>query len=292
MPRAIILKPGYGKFTACWPLERSQPNWSGSRFALWTHRRNERLPDLSAEKWLKIVVPYRDRDAQLRRFLPHVRQYFAANGDIRYRIVIVEQEDGLPFNRGAIKNVGFLLSGEAEYTCFHDVDYLPVSADYSWADVPTGLVWFGAESIPISSSPDTHYIRPDMPNFFGGAILIPNHVFERVDGYSNDYWGWGYEDTDLMLRFKAARIPCARRKCFFRPLFHESDGYEANGDMKSAGLANRALQKGKWAPNRRAGRDGLSTISYEILSREAIADPAGREHGPCERIKVRLKIAS
>jgi hypothetical protein len=35
------------------------------------------------------------------------------------------------------KKYRVLLAGEAEYTCFHDVDYLPVSADYSWAEVPT-----------------------------------------------------------------------------------------------------------------------------------------------------------
>lgn len=52
-------------------------------------------------------------------------------------------------------------------------------------------MWFGAESIPISLSPNAHYIRPNMPNFFSGAILIPDHVLERVDGYSNDYWGFG-----------------------------------------------------------------------------------------------------
>lgn len=84
------------------------------------------------------------------------------------------------------------------------------------------------------------------------------------------------------MRFKAAQIPCARRKRTFLSLFHDSDGYEANGDMKPASRNNRALLKRKWASNMHAARDGLSTISYEILAREPIVDPAGRKPGTCE----------
>jgi N-terminal region of glycosyl transferase group 7 len=99
---------------------------------------------------LHIVVPYRDRETHLRAFLPHMRSYFSwdeSGWDIPYWVTIVEQEEGLPFNRGAIKNIGFLLAQDSDYTCFHDIDYLPVSADYSWAESPTGIVWFGAEEV-------------------------------------------------------------------------------------------------------------------------------------------------
>src|SRR6202012_4428060 len=97
---------------------------------------------------LKIVVPYRDRAAHLREFLPHIRDYLDGSG-IAYRIVIAEQEAGLPFNRGAMKNAGFLLGGMSGYTCFHDVDYLPLNADYGWSDEPACLALVGAEGRPV-----------------------------------------------------------------------------------------------------------------------------------------------
>jgi hypothetical protein len=80
-------------------------------------------------------VPYRDRERHLDRFLPHLAQYFARDkldADIPYLILIVDQSDGLPFNRGALLNAGFLLCQEScDYVCFHDVGFLPIWADYS-----------------------------------------------------------------------------------------------------------------------------------------------------------------
>ena len=232
---------------------------------------------------LKIVVPYRDREKQLRRFLPHIRDYFA-KAAIPYHLVIAEQAEGLPFNRGAMKNAGYQLGGASDYTCFHDVDYLPLEADYSWSDSPTGLVWAGAESIPIKTQGLTQYIKPNLPQFFGGAVLMPNEAFERVDGYSNRYWGWGYEDTDLISRFEAAGIVPLRRRGSFRPLHHDSEGYEADGNLNQAGARNRALYREKWQSGGRQEKDGLSTLSCQILSREIL--PEGE--GVWEKITVQL----
>ncbi len=235
---------------------------------------------------LKIVVPYRDREKQLRQFLPHMKSYFAGRG-IAYHIVIAEQADGLPFNRGAIKNAGFRLGGESDYTCFHDIDYLPLDADYGWSDFPAGLVWAGAESIPIRTSGQTHYIKPDMPNFFGGAVLMPNTLFEQVDGYSNRYWGWGYEDTDLINRFQAADIACVRRRGSFRPLRHDNEGYEADGTLNQTGARNRALYLETWQTGAPHPADGLSTLNCEVLSREILTEPVDGQGG-CEKFTVRL----
>jgi N-terminal region of glycosyl transferase group 7 len=59
---------------------------------------------------LGIIVPYRDRKQHLDVFLPYMRNFFRTdnlNSKISCRILIVEQIPGLPFNRGAIKNIGF-----------------------------------------------------------------------------------------------------------------------------------------------------------------------------------------
>lgn len=235
---------------------------------------------------LKIVVPYRDRERQLRRFLPHIRDYFARTA-IPYHLVIAEQAAGLAFNRGAMKNAGYQLGGASDYTCFHDVDYLPLDVDYGWSDFPAGLVWGGAESIPIKAQGITQYIKPNLPQFFGGAVLMPNALLERVDGYSNLYWGWGYEDTDLISRFQAADIACVRRRGSFRPQYHDSEGYEADGSLNPDGARNRALYREKWQGGGDREKDGLSTLSCKILSRE-ILEQGTDGSGSCEKITVEL----
>jgi len=53
---------------------------------------------------LGIIVPYRDREQQLKRFLSHMKEYIK---DIDYEIFIVEQADDKPFNRGKLLNAGY-----------------------------------------------------------------------------------------------------------------------------------------------------------------------------------------
>jgi len=241
---------------------------------------------MSRKSRLKIVVPYRDREKQLRQFLPHIRDYFVESG-MDYHIVIAEQAQGAPFNRGAIKNAGFLLGTESDYTCFHDVDYLPLEVDYEWSDNPVCLVLLGAQSIPIKASGPTQYIKPDMSKFFGGAVMMPNALFQQVDGYSNQYWGWGYEDTDLVSRFRAIGVSCGRRPGSFRLIYHDSEGYEADGSLNETAARNRLLHVKKWRPGTAQGADGLSTLSYELLSRETLFEPIDGKGG-CEKITVKL----
>ena len=59
---------------------------------------------------LGIIVPYRDRADHLDEFLFEATRFFATdpvNAGISPRFLIIEQAPGLPFNRGALKNVGF-----------------------------------------------------------------------------------------------------------------------------------------------------------------------------------------
>ena len=61
---------------------------------------------------LAIIVPYRDRDEHLMRFLPAMESSNLLEG-IDYEILIVEQEKGKPFNRGKLLNVGAIQSHTA-----------------------------------------------------------------------------------------------------------------------------------------------------------------------------------
>src|SRR5207244_1323997 len=83
-----------------------------------TRRRLMAQPGLTIPR-LSIVVPYRERPEQLARFVPHLNAYFTRDKldkDIPWRLTIVEQAAGQDFNRGLLKNIGFLLTeAEADY---------------------------------------------------------------------------------------------------------------------------------------------------------------------------------
>jgi hypothetical protein len=147
---------------------------------------------------LGVIIPYRDREEHLERFIEHFTK-FISDQKINYQIFVIEQYDLKLFNRGRLLNIGYkiALNYECDYFCFHDVDMLPEEADYSYPMKPTHLA---------SQLSSYNY---DMPyeEFFGGVTLFNKYDFEVVNGYSNNYQGWGFEDDDLLNRCYEKKLP-------------------------------------------------------------------------------------
>lgn len=245
------------------------------------------------DKRLLIIVPYRDRQAHLNQFVPHMKTYFERDKidkDIPYNGLIVEQEDGQPFNRGMLKNIGFMLGQEtSDYVCFHDVDYLPIWADYSWADCPTPILYYGAENRPIDPGRSDLTAQHNPDNLFGGALLVPNDDFRRINGFSNSYWGWGFEDLDMKARCLVAGIEASRRKGTFLPLDHVNEGFALTGQFRPIANVNRQLFTDRWHSGTvPAAPDGLSTTGFEVLSRHLLIEENPERPGKWEKVTVRL----
>jgi len=147
---------------------------------------------------LAIIVPYRDREKHLNIFVPHMHEFLKDKG-IDYDIFIVEQSDERPFNYGKLCNSAVKEVGE-EYTyfAFHDIDMLPITdeCDYSYVDEPTHL----------ATNIEVHDNKLPYPQYFGGVVLINREDFEKVNGYSNEYWGYGFEDLDLLYRLEKSEV--------------------------------------------------------------------------------------
>jgi hypothetical protein len=243
---------------------------------------------------LSIVVPYRDRAEQLARFLTHMTVYFQRDKIDKsqpLRITVVEQEAGRPFNIGALRNVGFLLTeANCEQVCFHDVDYLPIWADYRPVDRPTRLLWYGAEKVKIEGSANL-VVEHDPKKYFGGVVMFPAALFRRLNGYGNGYWGWGYEDTDMRIRCRAEGIALGYRDGTFESLVHRSNGFDTDGKPSPAHLANRRRCQinAKAIRDRQAHREeGLNSLRFDMLERGPLLDPTGAPYPHAERVLVRL----
>ena len=134
---------------------------------------------------LGIIVPYRRRHKHLKLFLQRIVDYCTLEG-LAFKIIVVEQDLASAFNRGMLCNIGFkeAVSRKCNYVVFHDVDMIPLQVDYSYADHPVHLA---SDNIPFDS-------------YFGGMTLFPVEDFKKINGFSNFYWGWGFEDDDLRYR--------------------------------------------------------------------------------------------
>ena len=151
-------------------------------------KRKQKLKKTNSHK-LGIIVPYRDREQQLKRFVSHIKDYLK---DIEYEIFIIEQSEGKSFNRGKLLNVGYKHAVEkgCDYFVFHDVDMLPEDVDYSYSEKPLHLATHLQE----------HDYETTFFDYFGGVTMFTKEDFKTINGFSNEYWGWGFEDDDLLVR--------------------------------------------------------------------------------------------
>jgi len=91
---------------------------------------------------LAIIVPFRNRSAQLSVFSQMMHAFFQGQ-KMKMKIIVIEQGDRHYFNRGKLCNIGFELSkNTSDYFCFHDVDMIPAEPflDYTFpSDGPRQL---------------------------------------------------------------------------------------------------------------------------------------------------------
>jgi hypothetical protein len=143
---------------------------------------------------LGVCVPYRNREAHLKEFIPTIGDYLKKNG-IPYHIYFAHQKDDKLFNRGVMKNIAaeHAFKDGCDYIVWHDIDMIPEKddCDYSYpTEHPVHI------AVKISQS---NY-KLKYQEYFGGAVLFTKEHVERTNGYSNDYWDWGMEDDDLFWR--------------------------------------------------------------------------------------------
>jgi len=147
-----------------------------------------------------IIVPFRDLDKNKARTeqLKKLVEYFSSylNG-YNYQIYVIEQSnDGLKFNRGALLNIGFIyanMDGCDNYI-FHDVDLLPSTELKEYYINPPK-----DKPVHIAAVWDRYGKNPD---YFGGIVAFNKDMFRKINGYPNDFWGWGGEDDAIYKRVK------------------------------------------------------------------------------------------
>lgn len=201
---------------------------------------------------LAIVVPYRDREEHLRVFLPHMKKYLE-DKNILYNIYIIEQDFGKPFNRAKLLNIGFLESDkDCDYFVFHDVDMLPQDVNYNYAELPTHLATGASQfnySLPYKS-------------YFGGVTKFSRTSFEKVNGYSNEYWGWGAEDDDILYRCHLIGLKVQRQWPGILTSLNHGRHIDRNEYEKNI-QRFREMQSKKldWK------HEGINSCKYEVLDR-------------------------
>jgi hypothetical protein len=156
---------------------------------------------------LVFVVPYtKSRLENLKRFLINMHNYlYNQKYQFAYKILVVEQVNTfIGFNKGRLFNAAVKFIGDSQRTSteridcivLHDVDLIPSNSseslgergDYRCRKMP----WHLSRKIrrQIQKTDQIYSL------FLTGGILSlrPGHFLD-VNGFSNEYFGWGAEDV-------------------------------------------------------------------------------------------------
>ena len=131
---------------------------------------------------ITILIHYRNRKEHLDSYLRSIESY---NTHTPYEMIVVEQEEGKPFNRGLMKNIGFMLRNpESEYVIFNDDDYIPT------------------ESMFLEYMKKTEVCRYLSAHHrcLGPVVGFHPKCFENTNGFPNVIFEWGVEDRILFYR--------------------------------------------------------------------------------------------
>lgn len=147
-----------------------------------------------------IVVPFRDNTAQDRVGQLKIFVAFMKRWHPDWNVLIIEQsEDNRKFNRGALLNIGARMAAKEgiEYVVFHDVDLIPL------APLVPYYTAFPEQPIHIGKAWTTKWTGD---SFLGGVISMSIKDIRTINGFPNNFWGWGGEDDSMRNRLKAKRI--------------------------------------------------------------------------------------
>lgn len=213
---------------------------------------------LESNRRLSIIIPYRDRQCHLDKLIPSLVPLLKEQ-NINFKILVVEQTIEKSFNRGKLKNVGaHFLRNSTDYYCFHDVDQLPIVADYRCPSSPLRLLttfentWRKGNLIKGVN--------------FGGVVSLKVDDFYAANGYSNEYWRWGKEDDDLFIRLIFSELT---------PFFDANGQFRELPNPPGQNRDDKAVIKRNKKRKSRLLRmiddyfdDGINNLAYDVCSYE------------------------
>uniref|UniRef100_F1KZB4 Beta-1,4-N-acetylgalactosaminyltransferase n=1 Tax=Ascaris suum TaxID=6253 RepID=F1KZB4_ASCSU len=211
---------------------------------------------------LCVLVPYRDRAAELQTFAPYI-DAFLERQQVEHKIIILNQTDELRFNRASLINVGWYEADRlgCDYLVMHDVDLLPLNSNLSYSYPGIGVVRH-------ISSPQYHP-KYSYARFIGGVLMLTLQDYKMVNGMSNKYWGWGLEDDEFYLRLRDANLTDRME----RPLNLTTDKRNTFRHIHDARMRPRdrfVIGDQRKMSRRRDRSTGLDSVKYHIAGRNLL----------------------
>ncbi|XP_006143293.2 beta-1,4-galactosyltransferase 1 [Tupaia chinensis] len=203
-----------------------------------------------------IIIPFRNRQEHLKYWLYYLHPVLQRQ-QLDYGIYVINQAGETMFNRAKLLNVGFREAlKDYDYNCFvfSDVDLIPMDDRNTYRCF--------SQPRHISVAMDKFGFSLPYVQYFGGVSALSKQQFLKINGFPNNYWGWGGEDDDIFNRlvFKGMSISRPNAvigKC--RMIRHSRDKKNEPNPQRFDRIAHT---------KETMFSDGLNSLTYQVLNIE------------------------
>ncbi|XP_006785895.1 beta-1,4-galactosyltransferase 3 [Neolamprologus brichardi] len=105
-------------------------------------------------------------------------------------------------------------------------------------------------------------VRLPYSQYFGGVSAVTPDQYMKMNGFPNQYWGWGGEDDDIAARVRLSGMKIVRPPVaigHYKMIKHKGDRGNEQNPRRFDLLKRTRLN---WRS------DGLNSLTYELLSKE------------------------
>ncbi|XP_067313227.1 beta-1,4-galactosyltransferase 1 isoform X2 [Pseudorasbora parva] len=246
--------------------------------------------DCIAQQKVAIIIPFRNRDEHLKYWLYYLHPILQRQ-QMDYGVYIINQAESSgadpvlmhvdihpehgsrpkkgmvtsktgnegeeTFNRAKLLNIGYAEAlKEYDYDCFvfSDVDLIPMDDRniYKCYNQPRHL----------SVSMDKFGFRLPYTQYFGGVSSLSKEQYLKINGFPNNYWGWGGEDDDIFNRVSSKGMTISRPDAIIgrcRMIRHERDKQNDPNPQRFDRIAHT---------RETMARDGINSLTYTVVKIE------------------------
>jgi hypothetical protein len=204
------------------------------------------------------IVPYRDREPEMNIFIDNmINTILVDYNKYSYNILFVHQLDNRLFNRGAMKNIGFITSKMNYPTTYKNIT----------------LIFNDIDTMPKKKNQlnyeTTHNVAKHFYGFrfsLGGIVSMKAADYEKCNGFPN-FYGYAYEDNLLYKRCQNKGIDIDRSN------FFEIGDNEITHSNRTGPLRNiKRSEFDRFIANTEEGIYQITQLKYTV---EQIADNIG-----------------
>ncbi|CAN9515225.1 unnamed protein product [Ophioblennius macclurei] len=217
-----------------------------------------RPPDCVALHKVAIIIPFRKREEHLKYWLYYLHPILQRQ-QLDYGVYVINQDGDEVFNRAKLLNVGYTEAlKDYDYDCFvfSDVDLIPMDDRNTYRCF--------SQPRHLSVSMDKFGFRLPYNQYFGGVSSMSKEQYRKINGFPNNYWGWGGEDDDIYNRLASKGMSISRAtgdigKC--RMIRHSRDKQNEPNPQRFDRIAHTRDTM---------MRDGINSLSYKVIAKQKL----------------------